>query len=515
MLNSIQGLQQRLGGFPIEVVAAAEANANTLIHRLALLQNKLDQLARLKRSLTDAEAMIQQIPETDFNLIGPASLEKHPQLHAIVNATKIIRLHKLLKVARASAESVSFDPNVGRLDIATPLAPAIAPTREQKYPGPLAQPQSETKSEIPSKTRNTAKESSALVIELPPPPSLNESDPQVLVKNVLTKLPGVEIEKKSESIDSSVPSTLNSTAYVAEEGTADIFLPETTTVDEEPKAEKSIAGHEDRVEVTPTIPIQVFGQKSNAAISPEVPPTGQAIQGRKAVPEFDDERAWAAMDSDFDQRLLDELIQIYGEFVPSNKTAVRPAQSSASPNPTPATAAPIEAARESHEAFESHAKPPAARPEPSLPPEPKFVSPESATVVAAAAVEAIEVNVPSVRARDDLDRQLKKIIKDYGEYDIYSQQSSPTLRRSGIAAFIVLGLVLCAVYFLRSPTQTEPPEINSVLQSERDSKSAAPQATNDAGRASNVDKNAPGELKRKSDGDNSSNEAKTKPPQNP
>ena len=69
-------------------------------------------------------------------------------------------------------------------------------------------------------------------------------------------------------------------------------------------------------------------------------------------------------------------------------------------------------------------------------------------------VEAAQIIVPSVRSHGELDRQLKKLVKDYGEYDKYSHQSSLTLKKSGIAAFVVLALVLAAVYFFRSPAQT-------------------------------------------------------------
>ncbi len=138
VLKSVQGLQQRLSDFSLDDVTAAEANANTLIHRTASVQQKLIELANLKRNLTAVARTIHQIPETDFDLISPDSLERHPQLHAIVKTSKIIRLHKLLKVAKASAQSVSFDSEVGRLEIGTPLAPTISLTKAEKYPERLS-----------------------------------------------------------------------------------------------------------------------------------------------------------------------------------------------------------------------------------------------------------------------------------------------------------------------------------------------------------------------------------------
>ena len=138
VLKSVQGLQQRLSDFSLDDVTAAEANANTLIHRTASVQQKLIELANLKLNLTAVAGTIHQIPETNFDLISPDSLERHPQLHAIVKTSKIIRLHKLLKVAKASAQSVSFDSEVGRLEIGTPLAPTISLTKAEKYPERLS-----------------------------------------------------------------------------------------------------------------------------------------------------------------------------------------------------------------------------------------------------------------------------------------------------------------------------------------------------------------------------------------
>ena len=166
------------------------------------------------------------------------------------------------------------------------------------------------------------------------------------------------------------------------------------------------------------------------------------------APEFNDERASTSIDSVFDQRLLEELIQNYGEFAPfaepsaSHLETPKPGANVATPR-IAASTAPIEA---------------------PLRPEPKFVAPEAVAVAEAMAVETVEVSVPSVRSNGDLDRQLKKIIKDYGEYDLYSHSShsSVTLKKSGIAAFIILGLVLSGFYFLRAPAKSTSTQVNSV-----------------------------------------------------
>jgi hypothetical protein len=132
-----------------------------------------------------------------------------------------------------------------------------------------------------------------------------------------------------------------------------------------------------------------------------------------------------------------------------------------------------------------------------LSPEPRFVAADPVTAVDAPAVETVAAKVPT-RSRGDLDHQLKKIMKDYGEYDLYSHasHSSVTLKRGGIAAFVVLGLVLSGFYFFRSPAKTNPPRANSVLPESPESSPTVPQAakkniggfTSDGGAPSDLDK---------------------------
>lgn len=490
VLNSIQGLQQRLGDFSIDDVTSAEGKANTLIRRLALLQSKLDRLANLKHCVADAEDLIRQIPEPDYDLIGPASLEKHPQLHAIVKANKVIRLHRLLKIAKASAESVSFDPEGGRLDVTNPLAPAITPTKEQKYPEPVAKIEPEANSDTHPTAPQAGKDSPSEVIELPPPPTAplieiktslglasEEAEQIAALENYAPYLPRVELEPTqcvySEASTPIIPSDTPQDAAAA------IIPPEPFPVGE---TKVEILVTEAAVE-----PSTQAGERKQDLQTP-IPATTHRLQSTVltsiTAPEFDDERASTSIDSAFDQRLLDELIQNYGEFAPF-------AQASASRLETPKPDSKVATPRDGNST---------ASIEIPLGPEPKFDAPEPVTVVEVTAVESVELSIPSVRSNGDLDRQLKKIIKDYGEYDLYSHSShsSVTLKKSGIVAFIVLGLVLGGVYFLRAPAKSTPIQVNSVV---------VPQAAKENA----VDESAPSELNRSTDGNEKTpSAAKTK-----
>ena len=66
-------------------------------------------------------------------------------------------------------------------------------------------------------------------------------------------------------------------------------------------------------------------------------------------------------------------------------------------------------------------------------------------------------NLPSQRKDGELDRKLKKLIKDYGEYDLYSRQTPLKLKTGVVAAFLVLTLIFSGFYFFSSPKSAVPP----------------------------------------------------------
>jgi hypothetical protein len=135
VLHSIQGLQQRLDDFSVEEVSRAHAKTHTLIRDINHLQVQLDALSKLKDAVINVNAGIAAIPEDNFDLVGPDSLEKHPQLRAIVQAGKLIRMHRVLKAVQASAEP-SFHHRASIPSSNTPPIPAeaasdVSPTLEQ------------------------------------------------------------------------------------------------------------------------------------------------------------------------------------------------------------------------------------------------------------------------------------------------------------------------------------------------------------------------------------------------
>jgi hypothetical protein len=143
--------------------------------------------------------------------------------------------------------------------------------------------------------------------------------------------------------------------------------------------------------------------------------------------------AAAVEEADFDHRLLDDLIKNYGEFYgspsSSDKTEVSP-----------------EAKQETI---------------PSAPPTAPLTT-----------VNVIgQRNLPLQRENGELDRKLKKLIKDYGEYDLYSRQSPIKLKTGVVIAFLLMTLIFSGFYFFSSSKSTVSSSASSASQ---------PQSSSDA-----------------------------------
>jgi hypothetical protein len=170
---------------------------------------------------------------------------------------------------------------------------------------------------------------------------------------------------------------------------------------------------------------------SHEAIFEEFKGTGD-MEVHLAIPETETmettgQTHTASEEADFDQRLLDDLIKDYGEFtiVPSS-TPKREAKKEHKLEPTIAT----------------RVQGPATV---NLPTQP---------------------NLPSQRKDGELDRKLKKLIKDYGEYDLYSRQTPLKLKTGVVAAFLVLTLIFSGFYFFSSSKSAVPTSASSTSQSQ-------------------------------------------------
>ena len=102
-----------------------------------------------------------------------------------------------------------------------------------------------------------------------------------------------------------------------------------------------------------------------------------------------------------------------------------------------------------------------------------------------------------MKKEGELDRQLKKLIKDYGEYDLYPQQSPVNLKNGVIAAVLLLALVFSGFYFFSAPKAS--PRNAAANQSTSDSSNgtASPvKADSSGGKSLSNEDKRPGELRR-------------------
>jgi hypothetical protein len=369
VLNSIQGLQQRLDDFSVEDVTRAQSKAENLIRELSLLQLKLHGLAITEQVLTDARRTILSIPDNNFDLVGFDSLEKYPTLHLFVKASTLVEL------VRVRAQS--FANYIDELNAARESAEAMTVNSEPHG----------------SKTRPSA-------------------------------FPQLEASAASD-------------AGSGENASAEI-----------PKV------------ALDELPAQKPGPEKGGRDSQNTSLLDQPHGGS-------DKKTTISAKSGFNQRLLDDLIETYGDFASSpNLSAplkavkpVLPKTSEYEPLPTPAV--------KLKDVTLPAVLPEAARVEVgTAKPLPTKMTQDE--IIFSPTVEhprPNDENITTSTKQDEIDRQLKSIIKDYGEYDLYQRHSSLNLKVVGILTFAFLLLVLGGLYFFRSPAPVASVPASSAEQS--------------------------------------------------
>jgi hypothetical protein len=393
VLNSIQGLQQRLDDFSVEDVSRAQSKAENLVRELSLLQLKLNRLAITEQVVTDARRTIISMPDNNFDLVDFDSLEKYPTLHLLVKASTLVELVKV--------RAQSFANYIDELNAARESAEAMTVNSE---------PQG-------SKT-------------LPSPfPQLEASG-------------AVEAGGESASAD---------------------LLPPRVQLDELPAQKPGP---------------EKGGRHSQGASLLDQPRSGT------------DNRKTTSAKSGFNQRLLDDLIDTYGDFASSpNLTASLKAAKPVLPK-APEYEPPAARSVKLEDVTLPTVLPEAVRVKVgTAEPVPTKITQDE--IIFRPAVEhplPTDEKVTTSTKQDEIDRQLKNIIKDYGEYDLYQRHSSPNLKVVGILTFAFLLLVLGGLYFFRSPAPVASVPASSAQESDVTSSSSSSGSegagNNSAGRAS-------------------------------
>ena len=224
MFTSLQGLQQRLENFSTADVADAEVNAQTLIYQLGECQKKIAVVACLKKVSADVSKSLAALPQVNTEAISLDSLENHPTLHAIIKASKLIKLHRVMAALKAGTTANGTSTNrsgestkeaLYATDQLPPEESSAVPWKSASEPEPrevsTAIEASATRV-VPSITTDNESISESLLDSFVPKPA-TESDQGATELTTLTKLPTAQVEFETAIASGSVANSPTAKAH--------------------------------------------------------------------------------------------------------------------------------------------------------------------------------------------------------------------------------------------------------------------------------------------------------------
>jgi hypothetical protein len=377
VLNSVQGLQQRLGDFSVEEISEAEASVRTLIGRLSEVARKLDRIAEVQRSVADVWKSAAQAGSESAEISNHEVFDNSFPIHAIAQANNLIPFPRPKKVLTETSEN-------------PPLAAAVKLDQDEGL-------QSE-----PDRAADDPEETSDI-------------DPE---------------NQARELGEALVPGLASEQALAIQPEANEALAAPVSTPDDLAIPQEDFPSHTSEEDLTRSEIARIFAEDFNhmpGSEATELLETAPPFEFAKQEEHAAETQGGDTAGADFDQRLLDDLIKNYGEFITS-------------PTASAQTEAPTG---------------------PSRPPHAQVVHRE---LRKPETKQSLDPSVPSVRKEGQLDRELKKIIKDYGEVDLYSRQSPINFKIAGIAAFLLLGALVAGFYFFYSPNRNgvgNTPEVRS------------------------------------------------------
>ena len=379
VVDSIDGLRDRVQGFTLEQVSEADQKLLTMSLGLNELQRRLGVLSEMKDRIGRLQETIQQAEAESLEQSRLAIETESTPVHAISQVGNLLKLRQVIKLIK-TAQNVSVT-----------LAP-----RDQEVQAPVIFEPFEI---------------------VPEPPKASMSGKLLPTEQPLTDAPRNEATAVAwtESLDRS--EEVYDPAQLEKEAEEIQFFSNDAADATQPD------------ENAGSIPIQHLHLESLDGT--EYPQLNRTFPVEEIPVPSNQAHTEASEEADFDRRLLDDLIENYGEFsiMPSSSAGAKVRQepkkekSISTPRTDPSTA----------------------------------VAPTS------------QPTFPLQRKDGELDRKLKKLIKDYGEYDLYSRQTPLKVKTGVIAAFLVLSLVFSAFYFFSSPKSAITPSVSSASQSQNDS----------------------------------------------
>jgi hypothetical protein len=424
VLSSIQGLQQRLGDFSYGEVSIAEAKVKLLVKQLGALREHLGTVAKLKHAVSETNRQIIDLPEESFDLVELDSLEKHPQLHAIIRASTLLHTQGHMTMARTRANTNA--DGTGTDEVV--MAPFSTEELRDNDKPEAALPGEHQKTAFDPTSTKSAPLVTAASDKPAVPLKLTFEDPEELSLDKPKRVSSARPSK--QTFPARVDQTLNRPpdwTFDFDETPAeplDFEFPAETSNRQEPRLPKSPsksvnpANLSEKAQAGTALDADLTGRKAKTSAHVDQRQAKKPL-AEKALAKLDESRALVPTNHDYDHRLLAEVIKNYGDF-------------SAWPNLPATIASPGETKPGFDKPQANHGRP--------------FDEP-------AAKLRDVANN----KKAGDLDRQLKKIIKDYGEYDLYQRRSVVNFKTGGIAAFVVLGLVLAGLYFFGGPSTAREP----------------------------------------------------------
>ena len=465
VVNSIEGLRERVQGFTLEQVSEVDQRLRTMSLQLGELQRTVWALAEMKQRMSRLQKAVQQAEAESLErsrlatLVEPIAVQSIARIGTLLKFQRVIKLLKEAKSGSGVSASANAEAKTSPLPKPVEVIPA-SPKNERELGTDLPAIQKELPERSASETTVVAAseapdESEAVLhtarakmdfepllpklVEIIPAPLTNE-------QQLATDLPAIEHELPERAANETTVDVrgedLEQTEATLHEPPVEMDFEPNEPFSHEPGNaifDESTTSIEPREIVAEFADTREEPPANHEAIFEEFKGTGD-MEVHLAPPETETvettrqtHRAGAASEeADFDQRLLDDLIKDYGEFTILPNSTTKP-EAKKEPKSTPA-------------------KPRVKASAPVIPP--------------------TQPNLPSTRKDGELDRKLKKLIKDYGEYDLYSRQTPLKLKTGVVAAFLVLTLIFSGFYFFSSHKPTVPASASSASQSQSSSETA-------------------------------------------
>jgi hypothetical protein len=399
VVGSIEGLRHKLDNLTLSDLEATEEKINTLSERLGELHRTVLRLSAIREQLLRVDAAKNEAGNETARVVELATLQKPLKLHMLGQLRSLVLFSRANRGLSDAGGLKEYSHDIGEV----PEAKAIAE---------------------PSRTTGVALAETAAAPEVLSAPDSDSTE--------------LSLERLHDSVHQDLPASNREHVFHGEplpaaSGTeallsADKPVSQIATAGKTAQAEIESVEAEEFIltEIGETNPVTVQWRElpeAPASVSPE----------NQTASEFE-----------FDQRLLNDLIKDYGEFIV--------------PSPSSSSA---------------EAAPPPKRPESSLA--------KSQTEFPLVDNVTSQKILPSARKDGELDRKLKKLIKDYGEYDLYSGHSSKKYGTRIIAICAIIAVFLGGIYFFSSEENETATDAPAVIQRDSGARNSAEPRKEDAG----------------------------------